>query len=153
MLGGEQEYGLRAGTSNVAGIVGLGKAVEIATRDIVTNNKKIRQLRDYFIAQINKNIDMCYLNGHPIQRLSNNVNISFGMVDGESLMMMLDLNGIMVSTGSACDSKQTQISHVLKAIDLPMNYAKGTIRVSFGKYNTVEEAEIIAKLIISIIKN
>ena len=69
------------------------------------------------------------------------------------LLHRLDLMGICVSTGSACDSKQTQISHVLKAIDLPMNYAKGTIRVSFGKYNTVEEAEIIAKSIISITKN
>lgn len=152
MLGGEQEYGLRAGTSNVAGIVGLGKAVEIATRDIITNNKKMRQLRDYFIAQVNKNIDMCYLNGHPIQRLSNNVNISFGMVDGESLMMMLDLNGIMVSTGSACSVGSVKASPVLTAMGLSKDIVKGAVRFTLSKTTTKEELDTVVKELVKIVQ-
>ena len=116
VLGGEQESNMRAGTVNVPGIVGFGKAVEIATRDIITNSKKMRQLRDYFINEVQKNIDMVYLNGHPIQRLPNNVSLSFAMVEGESILMLLDSVGIAVSTGSACSSGALEHSHVLRAM-------------------------------------
>ena len=152
MLGGEQEYGLRAGTSNVPAIVGLGKAVEIATRDIVTNNKKVRQLRDYFVAQINKNIDLCYLNGHPVQRLPNNVNISFGMVDGESVMMLLDLQGIAVSTGSACSVGSVKQSGVLKAMGLSKDLVQSAVRFTLSKTTTKEELDIVVNELIKIVQ-
>ena len=148
MNGGEQEFGLRAGTSNVAGIVGLGKAVEINTRDIITNSKKLRTLRDYFIREVTKNIDMTYLNGHPIQRLPNNVNLSFGMVDGESLMCMLDLEGIAVSTGSACSSGSVETSHVLQAMGIAPDLAQGAVRFSLSKDITKEEIDyVVSKLV------
>ena len=143
---------MRAGTSNVAGIVGLGKAVEIATRDIITNNKKIRQLRDYLISQITKNIDMCYLNGHPIQRLSNNVNISFGMVDGESVMMLLDLQGICVSTGSACSVGSIEPSHVLQAMGLSNDLVSGAVRFTLSKSTTKEELDIVVEALTKIVQ-
>lgn len=152
MLGGEQEYGLRAGTSNVPAIVGLGKAVEIATRDIVTNNKKVRQLRDYFVAQIKKNIDLCYLNGHPVQRLPNNVNISFGMVDGESVMMLLDLQGIAVSTGSACSVGSVKQSGVLKAMGLSKDLVQSAVRFTLSKTTTKEELDIVVNELIKIVQ-
>ena len=152
MLGGEQEYGLRAGTSNVASIVGLGKAVEIATRDIITNNKKIRQLRDYFITQIQKNIDLCYLNGHNIQRLPNNVNISFGMVDGESVMMLLDLQGIAVSTGSACSVGSIKQSPVLKAMGLSSDLVSGAVRFTLSKSTTKKELDIVVEQLVKIVQ-
>ena len=148
MNGGEQEFGLRAGTSNVAGIVGLGKAVEINTRDIITNSKKLRTLRDYFIREVTKNIDMTYLNGHPIQRLPNNINLSFGMVDGESLMCMLDLEGIAVSTGSACSSGSVETSHVLQAMGIAPDLAQGAVRFSLSKDITKEEIDyVVSKLV------
>lgn len=152
MLGGDQEYGLRAGTSNVAGIVGLGKAVEIATRDIITNNKKVRQLRDYLINQITKNIDMCYLNGHPIQRLPNNVNISFGMVDGESVMMLLDLQGIAVSTGSACSVGSIEPSYVLQAMGLSKDLVQGAVRFTISKSTTKEQLDSVVEALKKIVQ-
>ena len=153
MNGGEQEYGLRAGTSNVAGIVGLGKAVEIATRDILANSKKVRSLRDYFIAEVEKNIEMTYLNGHSIQRLPNNINLSFGMVDGESLMCMLDTYGIAVSTGSACSSGSTEASHVLVAMGIPADLVQGAVRFSISKSTTKEEIDfVVEKLVESVAK-
>ena len=148
LLGGEQENGLRAGTSNVPAIVGLGKAVEISTRDIITNNKKLRQLRDYFVAQIQKNIELCYLNGHNIQRLPNNVNISFGMVDGESVMMLLDLQGIAVSTGSACSVGSIKQSYVLKAMGLSADLVQGAVRFTLSKSTTKSEIDkVVAELV------
>lgn len=153
MNGGEQEYGLRAGTSNVAGIVGLGKAVEIATRDILANSKKIRELRDYFIREVEQKIEMTYLNGHKVQRLPNNINLSFGMVDGESLMCMLDLNGIAVSTGSACSSGSTEASHVLSAMGIPADLAQGAVRFSISKATSKEEIDfVVEKLVESVAK-
>lgn len=145
MNGGEQESGLRGGTSNVPAIVGLGKAVEIATRDIIVNSKKLRTLRDYFISQVEQNITMTHLNGHPVQRLPNNVNLSFGMVEGESLMYMLDLAGIAVSTGSACSSGSVENSHVLTAMGISPDLAQGAVRFSFGKNTTKEELDYVVQ--------
>ncbi len=145
MNGGEQEYGLRAGTSNVAGIVGLGKAVELSTRDILANNKKVRTMRDYFITQVEQKIEMTYLNGHDVQRLPNNINLSFGMVDGESLMCMLDTFGIAVSTGSACSSGSTEASHVLLAMGIPADLVQGAVRFSISKSTTKEEIDFVVE--------
>ncbi len=152
MNGGEQEYGLRAGTTNVAGVVGLGKAVEIATRDILANSKKLRTLRDYFISQVEQRIELTYLNGHAIQRLPNNINISFGMVDGESLMCMLDVNGIAVSTGSACSSGSTEVSHVLTAMGVPTDLAQGAVRFSISKSTTKEEIDFVVEKLVECVE-
>lgn len=148
MNGGEQEYGLRAGTSNVAGIVGLGKAVEICTRDILANSKKVRDIREYFISQVKEKIELTYLNGHPIQRLPNNINLSFGMVDGESLMCMLDLNGIAVSTGSACSSGSTEASHVLTAMGVPADLVQGAIRFSISKSTSKQDIDFVVEKLV-----
>ena len=150
--GGEQESGLRAGTSNVAGIVGLGKAVEIATRDIIANSKKMRTLRDYFINKVMQNIELTQLNGHPVQRLPNNINLSFGMVEGESLMYMLDLNGIAVSTGSACSSGSVENSHVLTAMGIAPDLAQGAVRFSLGKNTTKDELDHVVEVLIDCVE-
>ncbi|MBR4270825.1 MAG: cysteine desulfurase [Clostridia bacterium] len=148
MLGGEQESGMRAGTSNVAGIVGLGKAVELACRDVAVNSKKLREMRDYLIRNIKEKIDVVKLNGHPKQRLPNNVNMSFGMIDGESLTCLLDTCGIAVSTGSACSSGLTSPSHVLQAMGLSQDFVKGAVRFSLGVGVTKTELDyVIAKLV------
>ncbi len=152
MNGGEQEYGLRAGTTNVAGVVGLGKAVEIATRDILANSKKLRNLRDYFISQVEQKIELTYLNGHSIQRLPNNINMSFGMVDGESLMRLLDINDIAVSTGSACSSGSTETSHVLSAMGIPADLAQGAVRFSISKSTTKEEIDFVVEKLVECVE-
>lgn len=141
--GGHQEHGKRGGTENVAGAVGLGKACEIATRDIMVNAKKLKKMRDYLIKQIFERIPYVQLNGHPIQRLPGNASISFGMVDGEAVLMMLDLNGIAVSTGSACSAGISQLSHVLTAMGLSTELAKGTIRFSLPKSMTKEDVDYV----------
>ena len=150
--GGQQENGMRAGTENTAAIAAMAVALKNNCAYIEKNTKKLAEIEKAFLSVLD-NSKMDYIRNGGENRVPGNISVSFNGFSGEMLLHRLDLMGICVSTGSACDSKQTQISHVLKAIDLPMNYAKGTIRVSFGKYNTVEEAEIIAKLIISIIKN
>lgn len=152
MNGGEQEYGLRAGTTNVAGVVGLGKAVEIATRDILANSKKVRTLRDYFVSQVEQKIEMTYLNGHNIQRLPNNINMSFGMVDGESLLCMLDMAGIALSTGSACSSGSTEASHVLSAMGIPRDLAQGAVRFSISKSTTKEEIDFVVEKLVDCVE-
>ena len=119
---------------------------------IITNNKKIRQLRDYFITQIQKNIDLCYLNGHNIQRLPNNVNISFGMVDGESVMMLLDLQGIAVSTGSACSVGSIKQSPVLKAMGLSSDLVSGAVRFTLSKSTTKKELDIVVEQLVKIVQ-
>ena len=143
---------MRAGTENTAAIAAMAVALKNNCAYIEKNTKKLAEIEKAFLSVLD-NSKMDYIRNGGENRVPGNISVSFNGFSGEMLLHRLDLMGICVSTGSACDSKQTQISHVLKAIDLPMNYAKGTIRVSFGKYNTVEEAEIIAKLIISIIKN
>ncbi len=152
MQGGEQESNLRGGTSNTPGIVGFGKAIEIATRDIIANAKKVSTLRNYFVRELQNKIEMVYLNGHPIQRLPNNASISFGQVEGESILFLLDMAGIAVSTGSACSSGSLQQSHVLKAIGLSPDLAQGTIRFSLSKSTTKEELDFVVNELEAIIK-
>ena len=152
MAGGEQESDMRAGTLNTPAIVGFGKAVEIATRDIIANSKKLRTLRDYFVREVQSKIEYVFLNGHTVQRLPNNASLAFGMVDGESLMFMLDMAGIAVSTGSACSSGSIQSSHVLKAIGLAEDLAQGTVRFSLGKTTTKEEIDYVVEKLAEIVK-
>lgn len=152
MNGGEQEKNMRAGTTNTPLVVGFGKAVELATMDIIANAKKLSMLRNYFIKEVLTRIDMTYLNGHSIQRLPNNVSIAFGMVEGESLLFMLDMAGIAVSTGSACASGSLNESHVLKAIGLNSDLAQGTIRFSLSKSTTKDELDYVLNELEKIVK-
>mgnify|MGYP001098472461 FL=1 len=120
IVGGSQERAKRGGTLNVPAIAGFGKAVEIAVRDIVINQQKLRSIRDYFLRSVEEKIEYVHLNGHPQQKVNGIVNLSFEMVDKESLLMLLDIEGVAVSTGSACTSNSVEPSHVLKAMVLMM---------------------------------
>ena len=131
-FGGNQERGKRSGTENVAGIAGLGKAVELATKNHIETNRKLRNIRDYFLEKLSENVEYFQINGHPHQKSNAIVNISFYGIEGESLLMLLDLAGICVSTGSACTSKSLLPSHVLEAMKVPADIAQGSIRFSFG---------------------
>lgn len=148
--GGQQENRMRAGTENIASIVAMAVALKTNYFNMEINIKKLLFLEKVFLDRLNSTgID--FIRNGSENHIPGNVSVSFKGQSGEMLLHRLDLMGICVSTGSACDSQETQISHVLKAIGLNENYAKGTIRVSFGKDNTVEEAEIIARSIIKIV--
>ncbi len=140
--GGGHEWGKRSSTSNVAGIVGFAKACEICHRVMKTENKRLSVLRDMLINGILKSIKGTHLNGpRGVKRLSNNVNISFSAVEGESLVLELDFNGIAASTGSACSSKNLTPSHVLTAIGLSHVEAHGSLRMSVGRFTTKEDVQ------------
>jgi cysteine desulfurase len=148
--GGAQEFGKRAGTENVAAIVGMAEALRSNCATLAENETYLRQLETELLEQLrNSGLDFIQ-NGGP-RRTPGNISLSFKNASGEMLLHRLDLKGICVSTGSACDSKNTQISHVLKAIGVPSEYALGTIRISLGKYNTHEEITCIADTITSIL--
>lgn len=141
--GGAQERSRRAGTENVPGIVGLGKAVEIAFATMEERTKKETELRDYLIDRILSEIPYVRLNGDRHKRLPNNVNISFQFIEGESLLIMLDMAGICGSSGSACTSGSLDPSHVLLAIGLPHEIAHGSLRLTLGDENTKEEMDYV----------
>jgi len=145
IVGGNQEKGKRGGTLNLASIVGFGKAVETTVRDYTITNKKLKTLRDYFVSRVKEEIQHISVNGHHAQRLPGLASISFNLIEGESLMLLLDMAGIAVSTGSACSSGTLESSHVLKAIGLPPEEAQGTIRFSFGTNNTKEEIDYVVE--------
>ena len=151
MNGGHQENNKRAGTENVAGIVGLGKAIELAYKSIIEHTSKIKALRDYYEDQIIKKIPNIKINGNIENRLPGNSNISFENVSGESLLLNLDLKGIYASMGSACSSGAIQSSHVLSAIGLPEKLAKSSLRISIGKYNTKEEVDFLVQNLVEIV--
>lgn len=141
--GGHQERNKRAGTENVPGIVGLGKAIELAYQDLDEHNKKIKELRDYYMAEVQKRIPYIKINGDMEKRLPGNSNISFRFIEGEGLLLNLDLKGICASSGSACTSGSLDPSHVLLAIGLPHEIAHGSLRITIGKYNTKEEVDYL----------
>ena len=141
--GGAQERKRRAGTANVTGIVGLGKAVEIAFATMEERTKKEIELRDHLINRILTEIPYTRLNGDRVNRLPNNVNISFQFIEGETLLIMLDMNGICGSSGSACTSGSLDPSHVLLAIGLPHEIAHGSLRLTLGDENTMEEMDYV----------
>ena len=143
--GGQQERGRRAGTENVPGIVGLAAAAERAFRIMEEKTKKEIELRDYFISRIQKEIPYAKLNGHPTKRLPNNINFSFEFIEGESMLIMLDMKGICASSGSACTSGSLDPSHVLLAIGLPHEKAHGSLRLTLSEENTKEEMDLVAE--------
>ena len=149
--GGHQEKNKRAGTENVPGIVGLGKAIQLADENLEEYNYNIKILRDYYEKQVENNIPYIKINGHRTKRLSGNSNISFEFVDGETLLLKLDERGICVSTGSACSSGNDNPSHVLTAIGLDKEKAKGSLRVTFGKENTKEDVDYLVQSLIEIV--
>lgn len=141
--GGAQEQGLRAGTENVPGIVGLATAAYIADAAMEQRMKYEIQIREYMIGELLTTIPYSQLNGHPEQRLPNNINVSFQFVDGGSLLVMLDTLGICASGGSACTSASKKPSHVLKAIGLSDELARGTIRLTIGEETTKKDADYV----------
>lgn len=143
--GGAQERKRRAGTENVPGIIGLGKAVELLAATMQERAKKESALRDYFISRIEKEIPYCRLNGDRQKRLPNNVNFSFRFIEGESLLIMLDMKGICASSGSACTSGSLDPSHVLLAIGLPHEIAHGSLRLTLGADTTKEEIDYVVE--------
>lgn len=145
IVGGEQERKKRGGTLNVPAIVGFGKAFEIATTNYVYNTKKLKSIRDYFASRVENEIEGVVLNGHPNQRTAGLVNISFVGVEGEALLFLLDLAGIAVSTGSACSSGSKNLSHVLQAMRVPVEVARGAVRFSFGTNNTRDEVDYVVE--------
>ena len=149
--GGHQEKNKRAGTENVAAIVGMGKALEMAYEKMDEHNEKIRALRDYYESQVLEKIPYVKVNGNRENRLPGNSNISFRFIEGEGLLLNLDLKGICASSGSACTSGSLDPSHVLLAIGLPHEIAHGSLRISIGKYNTKEEIEFLVQNLVEIV--
>ena len=141
--GGHQEKNKRAGTENVPAIVGMGKAIELAYQDLEDHTRKIEKLRDYYVEEVRKRIPYIKINGDLEKRLPGNSNISFRFIEGESMLLNLDLKGICASSGSACTSGSLDPSHVLLAIGLPHEIAHGSLRISIGKYNTKEEVDYL----------
>lgn len=152
MTGGHQEKDKRAGTENVAGIVALGKACEIAKRDMENNIEYLRTLRDYFIKLVEEKIEIAMFNGSRKLRVSGNSNFSFKGIDSQSLLLKLDEKGICVSSGSACSEGNGKPSHVLKAIGLSDEEAKSAIRVTLGEENTKEDIDYLVESIIESIE-
>ena len=151
--GGAQERRRRAGTENVPGIVGFGKAVERAVSTMEARTKKERELRDYLIERIEKEIPYCRLNGDRTKRLPNNVNFSFRFIEGESLLIMLDMKGICASSGSACTSGSLDPSHVLLAIGLPHEIAHGSLRMTLSEETTKEDLDYVVENLKEIVSN
>ncbi len=151
ITGGAQESNKRAGTENVPAIVGLGKAIELATADIKGHTERLAAMRDKYIERILAEIPYTRLNGHPKQRLASNANISFEFIEGESLLLMLDMQGISASSGSACTSGSLDPSHVLLAIGLKHEIAHGSLRVTFGESNTMEDVDRIVEALKTIV--
>ncbi len=150
--GGEQERGLRGGTSNVAGAVGLATALKLASEERKENNARIRAIRDYFLKLLFDGVEGVSLNGSKTNRLPANANIRFDGVDGIALLHRLDLQGIAASTGSACASGSIEPSHVLTAMGLSVPQAASSLRFTFGKENTEQEVEYTVKVIQSLVK-
>lgn len=150
--GGGQERRRRAGTENLPGIVGLGKAIEMATADIEEHAARIAAMRDRLRDGILATIPDTILNGHPTQRLPNNLNVSFRYIEGESVLLMLDAHGICASTGSACSSASLEPSHVLLAIGLPHETAHGSLRLTLGDLTTDEDVDHVLEVLPTIVE-
>ena len=150
--GGHQEKNRRAGTENTAGIVGLGKASELAQENLENHISNVKKLRDYYLEQVNKKISNIRINGAINARLPGNSNISFKGLRGNDLLLELDNVGICASSGSACNSEEITSSHVLSAIGLDEETAKSALRVTFGEYNTKEEVDYLVKNLEIVVK-
>lgn len=150
--GGGQENGLRSGTENIPGIVGMGKAAELARKQMESESQRLTKVRDNLIKGALDKIPYSFLNGHPVKRLPNNANLRFSYIEGESLILGLDMYGIQVSSGSACTSKTLQPSHVLTAIGLPHEKAHGSLVFTLGKQNTQEDVDYVLELLPDVVK-
>ena len=150
--GGAQERSRRAGTENIPGIVGLGAAVERAMRIMDSKTRREIELRDYLIGRLENEIPHCWLNGHRTKRLPNNINFSFLFIEGESMLIMLDMKGICASSGSACTSGSLDPSHVLLAIGLKHEEAHGSLRLTLSEDSTKEEMDIVAEEVKKIVQ-
>ena len=149
--GGDQERKRRAGTENVPAIVGLGKAIELATGEIGDSNKTLQEMRERLIEGLLK-IPKTHLNGHPTQRLANNVNVTFEYIEGESLLLLLNAKGIFASTGSACNSSSLEPSHVLTACGVPHEIVHGSLRLSLGRMNTEKDVDRVLEALPEIVQ-
>lgn len=152
ITGGHQERTKRGGTTNVPGVVGMAEALRLARLTMDEDNAKVKAMRDHFIERVEKEIPYSRLNGSRTSRVVSNADFSFEYIEGESILFMLDLNGIAVSSGSACSSGSLDPSHVLLAIGVPIEIAHGSIRFSFGKENTMEETDYVVDKLKEIIQ-
>ena len=150
--GGHQERSKRGGTSNVPAIAGFGKAAEINARDLMVNNQRMKSLRDYFIRQVTEKIPYVIVNGHPQQKVNSIVSISFELIEGEAILLMLDFEGIAVSTGSACTSGALERSHVLSAMGIDDETANGTIRFSFSRSTTKADLDYTVEKLVDVVE-
>lgn len=150
--GGGQEHGLRSGTENLPGIVGMAKAAELATAEMEAESHRLTRLRDKLIKEILQTVPSSFLNGHPARRLPNNANLRFSYIEGESLILSLDMEGVACSSGSACTSKTLEPSHVLLAIGLKHEEAHGSLLFTLGKQNLEDDIDYVIGLLPNIVK-
>jgi cysteine desulfurase len=150
--GGGQERGLRSGTENLLGIVGFGKAAEITRKEMPIESVRLKKLRDKLIKGLLKPIPHSFMNGHPIKRLPNNAAVRYSFIEGESILLDLDLKGVAASSGSACTAKTLEPSHVLRAIGLKHEEAHGSLLFTIGKQNTEEEVNYVIRIMPDIVK-
>ncbi|MBP3541405.1 MAG: cysteine desulfurase NifS [Clostridia bacterium] len=152
IFGGEQEKGLRAGTENLPGIVGMGAALELAEKERPEEAARLTRLRTMLLDGLAAAFPDCQMNGHPEHRLPGNLNLRFPLVEGESLLMRLDLAGIAASAGSACSSGSMEVSHVLTAMGLSEDEARGSLRLSLGRENTEEDIARVVEILPAIVR-
>jgi cysteine desulfurase len=150
--GGGQERGLRSGTENIPGIVGMGEAAELARKEMKSEGERLTRLRDKLIKGVLDKIDYSFLNGHPTERLPDNANLRFSYIEGESLILGLDMYGVQVSSGSACTSKTLEPSHVLLAIGLAHEEAHGSLVFTMGKQNSEEDVDYVLEVLPDVVK-
>jgi cysteine desulfurase len=150
--GGGQERGLRSGTENIPGIVGMGEAAELARKEMKSEGKRLTRLRDKLIKGVLDKIDYSFLNGHPTERLPDNANLRFSYIEGESLILGLDMHGVQVSSGSACTSKTLEPSHVLLAIGLAHEEAHGSLVFTMGKQNSEDDVDYVLEVLPDVVK-
>jgi len=150
--GGGQERGLRSGTENIPGIVGMGEAAELARKEMKSEGERLTRLRDKLIKGVLDKIDYSFLNGHPTERLPDNANLRFSYIEGESLILGLDMHGVQVSSGSACTSKTLEPSHVLLAIGLAHEEAHGSLVFTMGKQNSEEDVDYVLEVLPDVVK-
>jgi cysteine desulfurase len=150
--GGGQERGLRSGTENIAGIVGIGKAAEIVRMEMRSESERLSKLRDKFIKGLLETVPYSFLNGHPTKRLPNNVAVRYSFIEGESILLNLDMMGVAASSGSACTAKTLEPSHTLIAIGLKHEEAHGSLLLTLGRENDEEEADYVISIMPDIIK-
>lgn len=150
--GGGQERGVRSGTENIPGIVGMSKAAEIAREEMADEGRRLSKLRDKLINGVRDTIERSYLNGHPTKRLPNNANLRFSYIEGESLILDLDMLGVQVSSGSACTSKTLEPSHVLLAIGLAHEEAHGSLVFTMGRQNSDEDVDYVLEVLPGVVK-